>query len=60
MKAFLKLLLHAFVSAAVVAAAGSLQSGGAVTSGNVLIPSLIAGALAAVHAALPSPIAPAA
>jgi len=58
MKALLKTLLHAFISAAVVGAASALQSGGAVTSGNVLVPALVAGAAGAVHAVLPSTLNP--
>ena len=54
MKGFLRTLAHAFVSTASIAAAVTIQSGAPVTSGKVLIPSLIAGALAAGHAVMPS------
>ena len=57
MSAFFKTLAHAFVSAALVSAAGAAQ-GGAINSRNVLIPAIVAGALAAVHAALPSTLGP--
>ncbi len=45
---------HLFVSAAAVAAAAAVQSGAPVTSGNVLVPAVIAGLLAVGHAAFPS------
>ncbi len=54
MKAFLRTLLHAFLSSAAVGASTALTSGSPVTSGNVLIPTLSAGALGAAHAMLPS------
>lgn len=57
-KTFFKTLAHAAVSASLVAATSVVQSGAAITSGNVLIPSLVAGALAAVHALMPSTTAP--
>ena len=57
MKAFLKTLLHAFISGALVAASGAAM-GGPITSKTVLIPSMVAGAAAAVHAAMPSTLNP--
>lgn len=54
MKRFIRTLAHAFVSTGTVAAATIIGTGSPVTSGAVLIPSLIAGALAAGHAAMPS------
>ena len=57
MRAFLKTLFHAFVSAAAVTAVGAIQSG-PITSRGVLVPALAAGALAAVHAVLPSTLEP--
>lgn len=54
MKAFLRTLIHAAVSAATVAAAGAVQSGGPINSRNVLVPAIVAGALGAAHAAFPS------
>ena len=56
MKAFLKSLAHLFVTAAATAATAHIVSGAALTSGNVLIPALTAGALAVGHALMPSPI----
>ena len=50
MKAFLRTLLHAFISATAVGGAAALSSGAAVTSGNVLLPALTAGAAGAIHA----------
>jgi hypothetical protein len=58
MRSFLKTIAHAFVSAAVIGAASQLQNGGPVTSGNVLVPALIAGVLGAIHAMAPSTLDP--
>ena len=57
MKKFLKTLLHAAVSSALVGATAAVTSGAPITSGNVLFPALVAGAAGAVHAALPSTVA---
>jgi len=54
MKTFLKGLLHLFVSTAATAATAHIYSGAPITSGNVLVPSLVAGGLAVAHAAFPS------
>ena len=59
MKAFFKGIVHAFVSVVVVNAAGHIMSGQPITSGAVLIPSLLAGGLAVGHAIAPSIIGPA-
>ena len=59
MKAFWRKLARVFISAAATGAAVTSTSGEAITSGNVLIPSLVAGAMAAVHALIPpAPPAP--
>ena len=56
MKNFLRTLAHAAISAGAVTATTMIYSGSPITSHNVLFPSLIAGALAAGHAAMPSTI----
>ena len=53
-----KALAHLFVSTAITTAAGAIYSGAPITSGNVLIPGLVAGGLAVGHAVFPSIIAP--
>lgn len=53
-KSFFKGLLHMFVSTAAVAGANILMTGAPITSGNVLIPAVLAGGLAVGHAAFPS------
>ena len=58
MKGFFKTLLHAAISSAVVGAAAQVTSGGPITSGNVLLPALLAGGLGALHAAMPSTLTP--
>ena len=54
MSTVLKGLLHMFVTVAATTATSHIVSGGALTSGNVLIPALIAGVFAVGHAAFPS------
>jgi hypothetical protein len=50
----LRTLAHGFVTAAVVGAGSAVQSGGPITSGNVLLPALLAGVLGMVSAIMPS------
>lgn len=54
MNAILKGLAHLFVSTAAVSGTTVILTGDPITSGHVLIPSAIAGALAVGHAVFPS------
>ena len=54
MKNFLRGLLHVGISAAVVVAGQAIQSGAPLTSGNVLIPALLAAGGGMLHSALPT------
>lgn len=52
MKAFWRRLARSFLAAAATGAAVTTTSGDAITSGNVLIPSIVAGAVVALHSVL--------
>ncbi len=54
MKDFLRGLIHIGVAAGVVTAANQIQSGLSLTSGHVLIPSLLSLGGAVLHSALPT------
>ena len=53
MKPFWRKLARVFISAAATGVAVSTTGGEAITSGNVLFPSLVAGGIATIHAILP-------
>lgn len=53
-KSILRTIAHAAVSTSVVAAAEVVKSGAPLTSGNVLVPALVAGLAAAFHAGMKS------
>jgi hypothetical protein len=55
-KSLLRTLAHGFVSSASVGLTAAATSGKPLTSGNVLLPALIAGLLGGIHAAFPSTI----